>query len=422
MLYQFIVYSKKENLMLFDTHNDKISLPYFQSKPFHIADTKPINEYFYNQYHLCINVLKCWTEEDSRLVYEAEVLNGEIPYDSKRIIWLNPFNRKNVYKLPKQGQRILQQWTKNESYLMPWFQYGFRDEIDKWVGRQLTGSFAIEQVRSWEKGLLLKVRADDNNYYVKTVPSIFDHEPFVHKSMPEFVPEVIATDERKNTYMMREINGELLGYSRDIYQWEITALRIAKLQKKYMHGEIQIKKTIPKRPIEQVLTEKQMNKTIRSLQNYISNVSYQALSESIPDVLSLVQSAKSLLSIDHGDLFGGNVIVENGEPFIFDWSNSSMTHPFLSVVHLMEEVADFFSENLSEELLNVYLCEWTDYGQIDKLRDEFSIVRLLEPIYYLGVHILHIFPSFHYNVDKEEIIEAYVTKWLSNKNKISEHV
>ncbi|AXF57124.1 phosphotransferase [Salicibibacter kimchii] len=414
MRYQFIVHSKKENLMLFEAHNNEVFFPNFQSEPFHIADTEPINEYFYKQYRLFTNVLKCWHKEESRLIYEVEVLNEGFPSDSLRIAWIDPFSDDIFNRLASRQQWILQQWKKNESNQMPWFQYGFRDEIAKWAGSKLSDSCcAIEQVRSWEKGLLLKVHGYNDNYYVKTVPPIFAHEPFVHKSMPEYVPEVIAIAEKKNTYMMKEIKGKLLGYSKDIQHWKITARRIARLQ---IYGELQTKPIIPKRPIETVLTEKQMKKTIKSLQNHISHTSYQTLLNSIPSVLSLVQTldSKLPLSVDHGDLFGGNVIVENGEPLIYDWSNSSIAHPFLSVVRLVEEVAVFFSEDLREEVLNAYLCEWNDFGQIDELRYEFSIVRLLEPIYYLVVHILMIFPSFQDNVDQEEIIDNYVTKWLGD--------
>ncbi|WP_211202292.1 phosphotransferase [Salicibibacter cibarius] len=351
-------------------------------------------------------------------------MNKEIPYDMTCIDWINPFSEDIFNLLTSRQQRVLQAWKKNEFNQMPWLQYGFRDEMDKWIRNKLTGNcYTIEQVRSWEKGLLLKVHGHNDNYYVKTVPPIFAHEPFVHKSMPEYVPEIIAIHEEKNTYMMKEMKGQLLGYSKDIQQWKITAQRIASLQQKYIYDELQIKPIVPNRPIKTVLTEKQVKKTINSLKNYISHTSYQALLNSIPSVLSLVQTldSKLPLSIDHGDLFGGNVIVENEEPLIYDWSNSSITHPFLSVVRLVEEVADFFSEGLSEEILSAYLCEWTDFGQIDELRCEFSIVRLLEPIYYLAVHIISIFPAFQDNVEKKEIIDGYVAKWVSNTNVINQH-
>lgn len=425
MLYQFIVYSKKRNVMLFNTCNDKLSFPHFRSKPFHIAEVKLINDYFQNHYQLCVNVLKCWRKEESRFIYEVEVLNPEIPYGVTCADWIDPFDPVIFNTLHEQEQWILQQWKKNDTTQMPWFQYGFRDEIDKWVGRQLSGSLcAIEQIRSWEKGLLLKVHGHNTHYYVKTVPPIFNHEPFVHKSMPDYVPEIMSIDEKKNTYMMREMTGTLLGYSQDIQKWKMTTRRVAKLQEKYLHDELHINVSIPKRPIETVLTAVNMTETIKLLQNYISGSSYQKLCKSIPEVLSLVQllKFKSLASVDHGDLFGGNVIVENEEPIIFDWSNSSITHPFLSVVHLVEEVTDFFSEDLSRQVLREYLCEWTAYGHINQLDDEFSIVQLLEPIYYLTVHMLHIFPAFQDNVDKEEIIDTYVTKWLNNFTNITKHV
>lgn len=411
--------------MLFDALSDGLSFPYFHSEPFHLADIKSINEYFYKKYNLFTNVLKCWKKGNSRLIYEVEVLNMDILHTAKYIEWADPFSHRNFNKISVKDQWILQHWKEEDSNQMPWFEYGFREEIGDWIERKLSGRLdSIEQVRTWEKGLLLKIYGFNNNYYVKTVPPIFDYEPFVHQGMSEYVPEVVSIDEKRNTYMMREIEGGLLGYSRDIQHWKTTVRRIARLQKKFIQGELKIGTIIPKRPMETVLTEKQLNKAIKALQNYISNTSYQKLLKSIPDILSLVEKLelKSLLSVDHGDLFGGNVIVEDGKPLIYDWSNSSITHPFLSIVHLVEEASDLFSENQSEAVLIAYLYEWEDYGQTDKVISEFVRVQLLQPIYYIVVHMLIIFPAFRDNVDKEEIIDSYITKWLVNIDKINTQI
>lgn len=423
MLYQFIVYSNTENLMLFDSYNGSLFFPHFHSVSFHIADTEPINEHFSNKYQLNTNVLKCWYKDDSQIVYEVEVLDEKILMGKKESIWLSPYSPESLSLLTRHDKWIIKKWGEHEPRLMPWFQYGFRKEIEKWIKSRLSDNIhAIKQIRSWEKGSLLKAYGENSNYYIKTVPPIFDHEPFVHKNIPEYSPEVISVDEQWNTYIMEEIKGTTLGYSRDIYQWKLTAISIAKLQKKYIHGEIKIKKMLPIWPIENILTEKNLGKVIRDMSGFISKKTYHELARSISDVVSLIQllTAKLPSSLDHGDLFGGNVKVEEGKPLIFDWSNSSITHPFLSVVHLIEEVADFFSEDTSNEVLNDYLKEWNDYGKLDALTNEFIIIRLLAPIYYLSVHMLYIFPSFQDNVDKKEIIDGYVYKWLVNIKKIKE--
>ncbi|WP_020007884.1 hypothetical protein [Salinicoccus albus] len=422
MLYQFIVYAKKENLMLFDVSGEEWNFPHFYALPFHIADIKKINEYFNKQYNLFTNVLKCWKKEDSRLIYEVEVLDTDHLPAYKYSDWAAPSSANIFNAISVKEKWILQQWKEGSDYQMPWFQYGFREKTEEWVESKLLGRFClVEQVRTWEKGLLLKIHGFNNNYYVKTVPPIFGHEPFVHQSMTKYAPEVISIDEKRKTYMMREINGELLGYSEDIQQWKMTVRRIAELQKKYIQGELKINRTIPIRPVHTIINEERLHKTISALENYISNTSYQNLFKSIPDVLSLVQTLKfkTLLSVDHGDLFGGNVIVEGGEPLIYDWSDSSLTHPFLSIVHLTEEVETFFSPTLSEEVLSAYIDEWEGYGQKDELISEFLIVQLLQPIYYIIVYLLIISPSLHDNIDKEEVIDGYITKWIDNISEIS---
>ena len=51
---------------------------------------------------------------------------------------------------------------------------------------------------------------------------------------------------------------------------------------------------------------------------------------------------------------------------------------------------------------------------MDKLNHECLLIKKLEPIYYLAVHMKYIFPAFIDNVDKEQVLADYVKKWLEN--------
>lgn len=423
MLYQFIVYSNKNKRMLFDNDDGQLSFPSFYSKLSHIADIKGINEYFHKHYWLHTHILRCWKKEKTRIVYEVEVLDNNLPFNSKFIDWINPSNPNILSHIKFHEHWILRKWRDTETYYLPWSRYDFRNKIEKWIESILSDDYdTIVQVRTWEKGMLMKVYGHDDNYYVKTVPAIFNHEPYIHQSLPRFVPEVISISENNNTYMMKEIKGKLLGYRNDIRLWEKTARRIAKLQKWFVNNELNSKITIPKRSIHTVLTEKNIKDTIKKLHNYTSDENTQNLLSSISSILILVESLKykTLSTIDHGDLFGGNVMVENDEPLIYDWSNSAISHPFLSIVRLVEEVSIYFSEGFSNKVLDSYLDEWKDCDKSIDLNKEFTSIQLLEPIYYLTVHMLIIFPAFQYNSDKKEIIDSYVSNWLNNINKMND--
>jgi aminoglycoside phosphotransferase (APT) family kinase protein len=117
--------------------------------------------------------------------------------------------------------------------------------------------------------------------------------------------------------------------------------------------------------------------------------------------------------LEHGDFFGGNIIVQNGMPIIYDWSDCTLSHPFLSATVYLEEVEELFSYEFAESLLDDYVSEWTTFDSKDRLHEEYRLLQLIAPIFYLSVYQSFIFPAFKDNWDKRSIIEYYIEKWIS---------
>ncbi|MFK3938085.1 aminoglycoside phosphotransferase family protein [Alkalihalobacillus sp. NPDC078783] len=413
---QLLLYQPTENRMLFMKEKTQLSIPSFIAKTFHIAETKVINDYLLNEYQLQTNVVRCLDQSSTQRVYEVELLTPILKKDQP-MVWAAPIVQDNRTLLAQDQQWILDLWLASQPSNKPWMRYGWRESVEDWVKQTLTETkLKTTQIRNWEKCSLYQVETETDCYYIKTVPELFEHEPFVHSQLGNYTPQVLSIHKNVSMYIMKGLKGTLLGFSRKLNHWQEAVRRIASVQKRYVTGDLLTQMEIPLRPLTEVLSEQSLFKAMEILEKEIPSNEYQLIHSTITKVLATVQTllCELPLSLDHGDLFGGNVIVEQDIPYIIDWSDSSITHPFLSIVQLFNEVTSFFSEAAAEELLCYYLDFWTDYGSVSQLKEEFHTIQKLEPVFYLVVHLLYVFPAFTENVEKDRIVREYCVEWTTH--------
>ncbi|MBY7144816.1 aminoglycoside phosphotransferase family protein [Virgibacillus sp. NKC19-3] len=432
MLLKFIVFSSSQWKLLLCRKHRTYALPSFHLERLHVAVTSPINDFFKREFDLEVNVLRGYYQDEAIRIYEIEVLDN---YSSERVglVWLDPISIPSLAAIHPNERKVLLDWSaKDDNRAFAWFQFGWRQRMEAWVKQKLPYyPITFVQIRSWERAALWKIKTNQANYYLKAVPDVFSHEPSIHNYLaehyPSYVPEVIALDLENNWYIMGELQGDLLGNSTNRSHWEDALYRMGNIQKEaHIHKDKLRKLGCPVRPIIEILNnhlEESLSELVSS--NNISLEKHIALKMSIPSMLSLakgLRESKLPISLDHGDLFGGNIMVHHGEPIIYDWSDSSLTHPFLSVIVLLEEVNEYFSEQISQQLLDVYLEEWRMFDSLARLYEEFRLVRVLAPLYYLTVHQRFIFPALEDNVDKQQIIDHYVEKWLLQLSKMDHSI
>ena len=75
------------------------------------------------------------------------------------------------------------------------------------------------------------------------------------------------------------------------------------------------------------------------------------------------------LTLGHGDLHGGNVTTRGEQVTLLDWSDASLTHPFLDAnpAYLFPDGSDPDAAVL-EAARDAYLREWSDLAPPDELR------------------------------------------------------
>ena len=76
-------------------------------------------------------------------------------------------------------------------------------------------------------------------------------------------------------------------------------------------------------------------------------------------------------SIQHDDLHGGNILISDAGPIVFDWGDSCISHPFMTLTVTFRVIA--WSHELAaddpvfDRLRAAYLEPWSGYGDPQQL-------------------------------------------------------
>lgn len=422
-VYKLIVHSKLKDKLLLTYGTNGFSLPSYEPELAHVAVVGHINEFLKEHFQLKTNVLRCYRQLENMRIYEVEILE-EGNAQSANHVWLTLSQSSDLKKWNSDDQTILKTWMATQrSAEIPWFHEGWRDQMERWAANVLSNSsLAFAQIRSWERSALFRIVSDTQNYYFKAVPDVFDHEPllsdYLFQHYPLYVPEIVQVEPNKNWYLMREIQGSLLGKTEKIACWRQAIEQLAVMQKQStFHIDELRKRSCPVRPVAKVI-KSYVKSSLDGLygSHQISRETYQKLNSSIPTIINIcdkVEKSNIPLALEHGDFFGGNIIVQKGQPVIYDWSDCTLSHPFLSIMVILKEVEQLFSVEVAQSLLNDYLEKWSCFDSKSHLIEEYNWMKAIAPVYYLTIYQTFIFPAFKDNWDKQQVIEGYIMEWLT---------
>ncbi len=86
-------------------------------------------------------------------------------------------------------------------------------------------------------------------------------------------------------------------------------------------------------------------------------------------------------TIDHSDFHDGNILLHAGGYRFIDWGDACVAHPFLTVLVTLRSIAYGLgaeeNDPVLHELRDLYLAQWTAYGDLDELRRALDLARPL---------------------------------------------
>ncbi len=393
-----------------------------------------------------LRLLRDFTYPENRLyinLYELE---------NSASVWIPPIGARwvgqtELAELPlvyPEQRATLEEWFAEFDQTVPiqrpaWAQRGWFGTTHTWIMAQLGAADlsaigSVEQLRTWERSCVLRVNTDNGYFYFKAVPAWFAHEfRLVELLKPEFpanYPQLVAYDHARNWVLMRDFGGLSLDAVPDVTRWEEALRRLAQIQHYTVKQQAELANIgCPVRPIESLVM--QIEPFFSQLETYTHNRWSSLSREDITQLQELAPRLKENcaklaaynlpIALEHGDLWPGNVIVTANDYLFFDWSDSSLSHPFFSLWSFLD--ADSFIDegvkaafasvpNLHNRLRDAYLSEWLDYASMEQLIEAFELAQLLAPLHAALTYHLYILLNMEARWQMESMVTFYLKRLL----------
>jgi hypothetical protein len=266
-----------------------------------------------------------------------------------------------------------------------WAQPGWFTAASEWLQAELarlgiTATGPVEQFKIWSISCILLVPATEGDLFLKAAPPYFDWEPHLTAALsalfPGQVPEVLATDEERRWFLMRELTGPLLYEVKEDWEvWETVFQRFAAMQVACAErAEWLLSLGCPDRRLprlaEQTAELLANDRTLApSSGDGLTEEELGRLRALLPRFRELcdeVEASGVPSSLCHGDLHPGNIIVAESGPIVFDWTDACLSHPFLDATHLLGATPD--TPEVRPRLSAAYLAPWQPYAPMERLQ------------------------------------------------------
>jgi aminoglycoside phosphotransferase (APT) family kinase protein len=215
-----------------------------------------------------------------------------------------------------------------------------------WIDEHAERTGEIEQphVRAWVTALRVPT-ADGTLWFKANVPALAHELPVIEilgARFPLAVPELVAVDEERHWMLMRD-GGEQLSRvierERRLEHWLDVLPLYAELQIAAAADADQlIARGAPDRGLTILATQyAQLVDRVEGL----ADLERAALRALVPHATALCDELASLglpSTIQHDDLHDNNVLTRDGQYVVFDWGDSCVTHPFLTMSVTLEGV------------------------------------------------------------------------------------
>jgi hypothetical protein len=317
----------------------------------------------------------------------------------------------------------------------PWYMPGWFEEAAAWAAARLAEAgmppkAPAEQLRSWQRSAILRIPTARGPAYFKAVPPMFDHEPALTAALAAAMPgrfaEPVAVDAARGWLLMRELPGPTLDRLTDeLALWEAALASYAELQIASAARAAELRALgVPERPLAALTA---------GLEGALAELA--AAAPDSPDGLTpddrarlrslgpwLRERAAALdayglpLTIEHGDFWPGQVVAGPGGFGFLDWSDSSLAHPFFSLLLFLVELDDFFPRepHAVERLRDAYLRPWAAAYPGRDLAHAFELAQPLAALHHARAYHELVLPNMEVKWELELMLPFFLKLVLRN--------
>ena len=324
----------------------------------------------------------------------------------------------------------------------PWYRVGWYDRACDWVREQLTvlgrdPTGVVEQLRSWQRSMVMRVATDGGTVYFKAVPPFFAHEltlaRYLHARYPAHVPRVLAADDRRHWMLLEDVGPLTLADVPDISCYERALRLYAQLQIEQVGCVDQLLSLgCPDHRLDVLVSE--MDGLLADAEAMLPGKPYGlsraevgALHDSAPRLKAMCGELSSFAvpcTLEHGDLWARQISVRDGCPVIMDWSDATLSHPFFSPgfftdldddIFLTVEEAGRYLAGIPDarvRLLTAYLEPWTACEPMERLLVAYNLAQVLAGLHSALLYQRVILPGLEAKWEMERMVPQHLRKVL----------
>ncbi len=240
-----------------------------------------------------------------------------------------------------------------DEYRVPWFETGWYDEATAWIESILPWVEQITQVRSWNLSTVLQAAGGGGRWFFKAESPALPGEVQLTAGLadlfPRLMPTVVATDLDRKWMLLADAGTTRLDDFDEPMVWGRAGEAFAQMQIDSVGADLQAF-GCPRRP-PLVLAEDVG--TMVADDRWLTVGEYgldatdlaavQSRARSWIDHLADLDSLDLPLAVEHGDFHPGQVMADDlgRTSRVLDWSDVSVSVPFISLEMFLATVNDF---------------------------------------------------------------------------------
>lgn len=387
---------------------EKYALPEFVRESgvrYHTVES--LNAAIQSQWKLDVTVSRCIFEGSDSVppvfALHKHDASWQLPAVAK---WIKFRDLPGLSFLIPEHQDCVSKWissANDESWRhVPWSSPHWRDRAHKWIRECVEKSGAIllsepVQVRVWAISCVLRVETSAGTLYFKAVPDFFGHAPvlerYLEKHFPQHFVEIVEIETNEHWMLTKEWAGHAPDTSEE---WHHVLRTLTSIQ---LHCKDNIDElfsfackdrrlaALPEllRPVFDELKNAEMRK-LYGINEEESNELARRL-QLLPQLCQKLSNCGLPETLIHGDLWGSNVIFRDEKsgksPLIFDWTDASITHPFIDVYCLLTSEPDLSKRPI---LRQAHIDVWSEHFPERTVIEALELSEQIAPFYYLHAY------------------------------------
>jgi hypothetical protein len=396
-------------------------------------DVGPVNRAAREQLDLGATTLCCFriihdaAAQAVRHVFalEPQQWNGHLPENGR---WVSAAELEGVNLSVPEQRATIADWLTQSTDAVPWYRPGWQAEPLHWAREQLAGlGFALigepVQVRSWERSSLWHFPTANGLVYFKAVAEAFGYEPKLSQALAEWATEhvapVLAVEPERRWLLMGGAGQNSLLRDRDPAHWEAALRQYAQLQIALSpRVDDLLALGVPDRRLETLpgYIEALLADTaaLKNSPTGLADDEIASLRRCEPELHAACRALAASgipASLEHGDFASGQIMaVPNGGYRFIDWSDSSLSFPFFSLLFFWAELEGSFDDltGVPERLRAAYLEPWTAFASVSELVELYQLAMRVAPLHHALIYHRTILPTMKVKWEMECMVPYYL--------------